>query len=59
MTPKLRKTLQHPQPGWIGCVKFLWIVFLTVTFFLLAQTMVRHGFFTGGSLDYRSTAPRP
>ena len=34
---------------WAGFVKFLFIVVLTVLIFLLAQSMVRHRFFRGGS----------
>lgn len=34
---------------WVGFAKFLFIVVLTVLIFLLAQSMVRHRFFQGGS----------
>ena len=38
---------------WLGIVKFLFLVLLMVIVFLLAQDMVRHRFFRGGSVNQR------
>ena len=38
---------------WLGIVKFLFVVLLIVIVFLLAQDMVRHRFFRGGSVNQR------
>jgi hypothetical protein len=43
---------------WFGIGKFLLLVVLVVTFFLLAQSMVRHRFFRGGGLN-RNGSIRP
>jgi hypothetical protein len=59
MVSRSHKTTQHPEPAWIGFAKFLWIALLVVMVFLLAHTMVRHDFFTGGGLNYRSTTTHP
>jgi hypothetical protein len=53
-----RTAAEHGRT-WIAWIKFVWIVLLTVVFFLLAQSMVRHHFFSGGALNYRSTAIHP
>ena len=37
---------------WLGVAKFLFIVILAVTVFLLAKSMVRHRFFSGGAQDH-------
>jgi hypothetical protein len=39
-----------------GLIKFLFIVFLTVTIFLLVRSMLRHRFFSGGHPSVHSTA---
>jgi ABC-type microcin C transport system permease subunit YejE len=36
---------------WLGFAKFLFIVFLTVILLLLARSMVRHHFFSGGQMN--------
>jgi hypothetical protein len=40
---------QNPQ--WLGFAKFLFIVILTVTVFLLIRSMVHHHFFSGGQMN--------
>ena len=47
------------QPPWLGFEKFLFIALLTVMCFVLVHEMVRHHFFSGGSLNHRSTATEP
>ena len=39
---------EEQNPPWLGFAKFLFIVILTVTVFLLVRSMVRHHFFSGG-----------
>jgi hypothetical protein len=42
------------QPSrWLGIVKFLLLVVLVGSFYLLGQAMVRHRFFRGGYVDQR------
>jgi hypothetical protein len=36
---------------WLGFVRLLFIVFLTVILLLLARSMVRHHFFSGGQMN--------
>ena len=40
-----------PRSRWPGIIKFLLIVAMAVSFFLLAQTMVHHRFFRGGRVN--------
>jgi len=42
---------EEQNPRWLGFAKFLFIVFLTVTVFLLARSMLRHHFFSGGQMN--------
>jgi hypothetical protein len=37
-----------PKQSWPGYVQFLFVVMLTLVFFLLAQGMKRHHFLDGG-----------
>jgi hypothetical protein len=50
-----RKTGAGEKSPWLGIVKFLFIVLLVVLFLLLGQSMVRHRFFRGGSLNPNSS----
>jgi len=45
----------EPHRRWFGFAKFLFIVILAVTFLLLARSMVRHHFFSGGQLNRNET----
>ena len=47
---------EEQNPPWLGFAKFLFIVILTVTVFLLTESMVRHHFFSGGQLNQHETA---
>lgn len=40
------------NPPWLGFAKFLFIVLLTVTIFLLTRSMLRHHFFSGGAQNH-------
>jgi hypothetical protein len=40
----------------VGFAKFLFIVIFAVTLLLLARSMVRHHFFSGGQLNQSETA---
>jgi hypothetical protein len=42
---------EEQNPPWLGFTKFLYIVILTVTAFLLTRSMVRHHFFSGGQMN--------
>jgi hypothetical protein len=42
------------SPG-VGVAKFLFIVLLVVLFLFLAESMVHHRFFRGGSLNHMSS----
>ena len=46
----------EPHPRWFGFAKFLFTVILAITFLLLARSMVRHHFFSGGQLNRNETA---
>ena len=41
------------EPRWLEAGKLLMILTMAILLFLLAQAMVRHHFFTGGSQNYR------
>jgi hypothetical protein len=41
---------EHSSP-WLGFVRFLFIVVLTVLLFGLVNSMVRHHFFSGGQMN--------
>lgn len=41
-------TPDGPRSPWLGFAKFLFIVLLSVLFYLLARSMVTHHFFSGG-----------
>jgi hypothetical protein len=41
---------------WLGLGKFLFLVVLTATCFLLVRSMVRHHFFSGGQLNQHDRA---
>jgi hypothetical protein len=50
MATNRNETNQEEQNSpWLGFAKFLFIVFLGVTVFLLAKSMVGHHFFSGGA----------
>ena len=55
-----RSDADHEEhlPAWIGVGKFLLLAFFTVMLYLLGQSMVRHHFFSGGSLNYRMSSPQ-
>jgi hypothetical protein len=42
---------EDQNPPWLGFAKFLFIVILTVTVFLLIRSMVHHHFFSGGQMN--------
>lgn len=44
-------TPEEENPPWLGFAKFLFIVILTVTVFLLIRSMVHHHFFSGGQMN--------
>jgi len=44
-----------PKSRWFGIVRFLLIVALGVSVFLLGQSMVRHRFFRGGWVNQHGT----
>lgn len=49
---------EEQTPPWLGFAKFLFIVILTVTVFLLIRSMVHHHFFGGGQMNKHDvTAP--
>jgi hypothetical protein len=54
-----KRDRETEQPKWVPFAKFLLLVSMTVGFFLLAQDMVNHHFFTGGELNNRSAAVGP
>lgn len=45
--------VRHSSPAWTGAVKFLLLVIAVISLYALAQSMVRHRFFSGGYLDDR------
>jgi hypothetical protein len=45
----------EPKSRWFGIVRFLLIVALAVSFFLLGLSMVRHRFFRGGWVNSHGT----
>jgi len=52
MTTHLDTTAPEGRKSpWFGIGRFLFIVILTVIFFMLAQSMVRHRFFRGGRVQ--------
>jgi hypothetical protein len=50
------KSPEEPRPFGPGLITFLYIVLLTIMVFLLARSMLRHRFFSGGHPSIRSTA---
>ena len=46
---------EERRSPWLGIIKFLFIVLLTIIIFLLGQDMVRHRFFRGGWVDRQDT----
>ena len=42
---------EEQNPPWLGFAKFLFIVILTVTLFLLTRSMERNHFFSGGQMN--------
>jgi hypothetical protein len=50
---------EENKRAWPGFVKFLGLMLMVVLFFLLAQSMVRHHFFTGGSMNYYNKPTGP
>jgi hypothetical protein len=60
MARMLHKRKPGEQPGaWLGIAKFLGLLLMFVLFFLLAQSMVRHHFFTGGAQDNHNAPTGP
>jgi ABC-type microcin C transport system permease subunit YejE len=56
MTPKSNAQAPTAQASpWLGIIKFLFIVGLTILIFLLGQAMVRHRFCQGGWVDQHDT----
>jgi len=49
---------EEKNPRRLGFVKFLFIAIFAVTVLLLARSMVRHHFFSGGQLN-RNAATQP
>ncbi len=47
------------QPVWVNLVRAILLLAMVGTFFLLAQSMVQHHFFTGGELNNRAAAVGP
>lgn len=43
---------EEPNSPWFGFAKFLFIMVLAVMVFLLANSMVRHHFFSGGAQNH-------
>jgi len=60
MATNRNETNQEEQnPPWLGFAKFLFIVILTVTVFLLVRSMVGHHFFSGGQQNrHAATGPQ-
>lgn len=50
---KVNSEKQNPSRVWFA--KFLIIVILAIIFLVLARTMVRHHFFSGGQLNRNET----
>ncbi len=42
---------EDQNPRWLGLAKFLFLLILTVTVFLLIRSMVHHHFFSGGQMN--------
>jgi hypothetical protein len=40
-----------PKSPWFGIGRLLFVVILVILFFLLGQSMLRHRFFRGGSVN--------
>jgi hypothetical protein len=60
--PELQRTPEREdeQRARLGLVlKFVSLLILFVLLFLLAQSMVRHHFFTGGAMDYHNRPTGP
>jgi hypothetical protein len=49
----ISNTSEAGQSPWLGIIKFLLLVILIATIFLLGREMVRHRFFRGGWVDQR------
>ena len=48
--------LEDRPPRWLGIAKFVFLICFVVGCLLLVQEMVHHHFFSGGTLNYRSTS---
>jgi len=48
--------LEDQPPRWLGIAKFIFLICFVAGCLLLVQQMVEHRFFSGGSLNYRSTS---
>ncbi len=46
-----RSSPEEREQTWVGFVKFLLIALFAMLLFLLVESMVRHHFFSGGSLN--------
>ena len=49
---------EEKNSPWLGLAKFLFIVVLAVTVFLLIRSMVRHHFFSGGQQNQHDVTER-
>lgn len=47
---------KEENPPQFGLAKFLFVLILTVTVYLLTRSMVRHHFFSGGQLNQHESA---
>jgi hypothetical protein len=50
---------RHVQPSWVPFAKVILLLSMMVGFFMLAEDMVDHHFFTGGGLNNPSAAIGP
>jgi heme/copper-type cytochrome/quinol oxidase subunit 4 len=57
-TNRHKNNQEQQRSPWLGFVRFLFIVVLTVLIFVLVSSMVRHHFFSGGQMNrHEVTAP--
>lgn len=47
---------KHGGTRWMGWGRFVFLVVFVVVLYLLAASMVRHHFFSGGALNYRMSS---
>jgi hypothetical protein len=56
MPAKTKSDLETGQPRWLGPAKFLLLLMFALACLLLTRAMVENHFFSGGSLNYRSSS---